>query len=138
MKIEDFEKMKKIAEKEIRFENNIESATEMSSRVPNLYMKYLDLYSTEFKELNKLKVRMDKKYGELMEHYKLNDTISWKNESEIKAQINRDDKYYEMRIEFAQQEYMVKHLEETLGNINRMGFSINAFISLKKLLMGIP
>ena len=69
----------------------------------------------------------------LMNHF----AIFLDNESEIKAQINRDDKYYEMRIEFAQQEYMVKHLEETLGNINRMGFSINAFISLKKLLMGI-
>jgi hypothetical protein len=138
MKPEDFEALKKIATKEITFNKDIESAIDASARVPNLYMKYLDVYTKEFNELNKLKAKLDKRYGELMEKYKMDSDVAWKNESEIKSQINRDNEYYNLRIEFAQQEYMVKHLEEILGNINRMGFSINAFISLKKLLMGVP
>lgn len=138
MKPEDFEALKKIATKEITFNKDIESAIEASTKVPNLYMRYLDVYTKEFNELNKLKAKLDKKYGELFEKYKMDSDVAWKNESEIKSQINRDNEYYNLRIEFAQQEYMVKHLEEILGNINRMGFSINAFISLKKLLMGVP
>ena len=137
MKIDDFEKMKKIAEKEIQFKNDLDSALEMSARVPNLYMRYLDLYSTEFKELQKLKIKMDKKAGELVEHFKFNDTMNWKGKEEIESQINRDDTYYNMRVEFAQQEYMVKYLEDTLGNINRMSFSIKAYIDCKKMMFGL-
>ena len=137
MEIKDFEKLKALAVKEIRFENNIESAMEMSARIPNLYMKYLDIYTYEYKSLSELKNKMDKKYGILMERLKLESDIAWKNEGELKAQINRDDEYYNMRVEFSQQEYMVKWLEETLTNINRVGYSINSFIALKKLLMGV-
>ena len=137
MKPEDFEALKKIATKEITFNKDIESAIDASAKVPNLYMRYLDVYTKEFNELNKLKAKLDKRYGELFEKYKMDSDVAWKNESEIKSQINRDNEYYNLRIEFSQQEYMVKHLEEILGNINRMGFSINAFISLKKLLMGV-
>jgi superfamily I DNA and/or RNA helicase len=137
MKPEDFEKLKAVATKEITFEKNIESAMEASAKVPNLYMRYLDVYTKEFNELNKLKAKLDKRYGELFEKYKMDSDVAWKNESEIKSQINRDNEYYNLRIEFSQQEYMVKHLEEILGNINRMGYSINAFIALKKLLMGV-
>lgn len=138
MKPEDFEILKKVAEKEIRFSHDIESAMKVSANIPNLYMRYLDIYTIEFRDLNKLRAKMEKRFGELMEKYKVDSDVAWKNESEIKSQINRDNDYYNMKIEYAQQEYIVKHLEEVLGNINRMGYSINAFISLKKLLMGIP
>ena len=137
MKPEDFEALKKIATKEVTYEKDIESAIAASAKIPNLYMKYLDIYTKEFKDLNILRAKMEKRYGELMEKYKIDSDVSWKNESEIKSQINRDNEYYNLRIEFAQQEYIVKHLEEVLGNINRMGFSINSFIALKKLLMGV-
>lgn len=138
MKPEDFEILKKVSEKEIRFANDLESAMKVSANIPNLYMRYLDIYTIEFRDLNKLRAKMEKRFGELMEKYKIDSDVAWKNESEIKSQINRDDNYYNMKIEYAQQEYIVKYLEELLGNINRMGYSINAFISLKKLLMGIP
>lgn len=137
MKPEDFEILKKVAEKEIRFSHDLESAMKAAANIPNLYMRYLDIFTVEFRDLNKLRAKMEKKFGELMEKYKIDSDVAWKNESEIKSQINRDNDYYNMKIEYAQQEYIVKHLEEILANINRMGFSINAFISLKKLLMGI-
>lgn len=137
MKPEDFEALKKIATKEITFNKDIESAMDASARIPNLYMRYLDVYTKEFKKLHVLQAKMDKRYGELFEKYKTDSDVAWKNESEIKSQINRDNEYYNLRIEFVQQEYIVKHLEEILGNINRMGFSINGFIALKKLLMGV-
>lgn len=137
MKPEDFEKLKAVATKEVTFKKDIESAMEASANIPNLYMRYLDVYTKEFKELNVLKAKMDKRYGELFEKYKTESDVAWKNESEIKSQINRDNEYYNLRIEFVQQEYIVKHLEEILGNINRMGYSINGFIALKKLLMGV-
>ena len=137
MKLEDFEALKKIATKEITFEKDIESAMQASAKIPNLYMRYLDVYTKEFGALNTLQAKLDKRYGELFEKYKTESDVAWKNESEIRSQINRDNEYYNLRIEYAQQEHIVKHLEEILGNINRMGFSINAFISLKKLLMGV-
>ena len=51
MKPEDFEALKRIALKEISFNKDIESAIEASAKIPNLYMRYLDVYTKEFNEL---------------------------------------------------------------------------------------
>jgi len=137
MRIEDFNMLKIKAEKEIQFKNDIDSAMEMSSRIPNLYMKYLDIYTAEFNDLKKLSYKMEKKYGELLEETKFNSTMVWKDKWELESQINRDTTYYDMKVEYAQKEYMVKYLEELLGNINRMGYSIKAFVDCKKMMFGL-
>lgn len=116
---------------------NDENVLEKSTRIPTFYQRYLELYIDEIRQLKKISLTVDAKYGELYKYYKYNDNHSWDNKAEIVSQINTNKEYNELRQELVKREFVVKYLEEVLDNIKRMSFSIKNFIDLKKFNAGM-
>jgi hypothetical protein len=135
MNLEDLKKLKRRATEDVQF--NEDNAVEMSTRIPNLYQKYLSLYITELEKYKEFVATRDQLYGRLIRDEKINGDIEWKNKDEYNAVINCNDDYYSLRLRTNQQELVVKFLEDTLSNINRMSFSIKNYIDLKKFLGGL-
>lgn len=135
MDIQQFKKLKVLAEKDIQFDEK--NVLELSERVPNLFQKYLDVYVEELKILKDMEINREKKYGELYKHFKHKDQYEWSQKGEIESQINSDPNYYKLKMQIAQQEFMVKYLENVLDNIKRLSFSIKNWIEIKKFQAGM-
>lgn len=134
---DNFTILKRLAIKEISFSENIEEALVKASRLPNLYQKYLDVYISECRELNDLTLQLEKLYGERLEDIKTTSRIAWKNKEETDSQIVRNEVYSDLRVSKEKQAIIVQYLQETLSNINRMGFAIKNFIDIKKFMAGM-
>lgn len=130
-----FNRLKQLAEKEIQF--NEETALEMSTRVPNLYQKYLDIYVSELREYKIVTANMEKLHGELYKKLKYKDQYEWANKGEIETQINCEPNYHAMRVKANEQEYIVKYLEGVLDNIKRLSFSIKNYVDIQKFRAGM-
>ena len=130
-----FNKLKQLAEKEIQFSE--ETALLISTRVPNLYQKYLDIYVNELRELKKTVTEMEFMYGTLYKKVKHHDNYEWGNRNEIDSQINTDPTYHQLRIKVNEQEYIVKYLEGVLDNVKRLSFSIKNYIDIQKFRAGM-
>lgn len=130
-----FNKLKLLAEKEIQFTE--ETVAYMSTRVPNLYQKYLDIYINELREYKSVNTEMEKMYGEIYKQVKHHDGYEWGNRNEIDSQVNTKPKYHALRIKANEQEYIVKYLEGVLDNIKRLSFSIKNFIDIQKFRAGM-
>jgi len=130
-----FNKLKQLATKEIQFTE--ETAAYMSTRVPNLYQKYLDIYVNELRELKKTGTEIENMYGVLYKKTKHHSQYEWGSKSEIESQINTDPAYHALRIKANEQEYIVKYLEGVLDNIKRLSFSIKNYIDIQKFRTGM-
>ncbi len=130
-----FNKLKKLAEREIKF--NEETALDISTRVPNLYQKYLDIYVNELRLYKSHMTNIDKTYGELYKKIKHHDNYEWGNKNEIESQINAHPDYHKLRVAANEQEYIVKYLEGVLDNIKRLSFSIKNYIDIQKFRAGM-
>jgi len=135
MEIAVFNKLKAIADKEVRFTED--TALTKTTEVPNLYQKYLDIYIVELKTLKDMKTDMAKTYGIKYDYYKNKHTHTWSGKAEIETQIFADPVYHKERIKMNQQEYMVEYLEGVLDNVKRLSFSLKNFIDMKKFQTGM-
>ena len=135
MDLKSFSKLKEIIEKELFFnEDNVER---MSLHTSNLYMKYLRVYSNEVKILKGISLEKNKIFGELMHHYKFKVDFQLDSKSEIESYIRSDEKYYNISLEYSNQEIVVEYLEKILSRINTMGFEIKNYIEIVKLKKGL-
>ena len=131
----DFQKLKLFFENELKItEQNI---MEKSIQLSNFYSKTLQIYSKELRILKMKKVEMDKTFGELYHKYKFKYDFQLDTKAEVETYIKSDDIYYKLALEYAQQEVQVNFLEQTLGQINNMGYRIKNFIDLKKISQGM-
>lgn len=130
-----FRKLKQKVIKDLEF--NDDNVLEKSTKIPTYYQRYLELFIDEMKELKKINLKVDTKYGELYKYYKYEDNRTWDNKAEIVSQINTNQEYNDLRKEQVKREFVVKYLEEVLDNIKRMSFSIKNFIDLKKFNAGM-
>lgn len=135
MDIQTFKRLKKMVENELSLDEN--DISTMSFKIPNLYQKYLDIFSNEFLELNNLEVEIKSKFGELYKKYKYKDDYEWSNKNEIESQIHSNEDFRNLRIRFNEQEFIVKYLEKTLENINRLSFSLKNYIDIMKFKHGM-
>lgn len=135
MDIQQFKKLKVLAEKDLQFDEK--NVLQMSEKVPNLFQRYLDIYVEELKVLKGMELDREKMYGDLYKHFKYNDSYEWNQKGEIESQINSNDEYNKLKIKMAQQEFMVKYLESVLDNIKRLSFSIKNWIEIKKFQAGM-
>ena len=135
MEIAVFNKLKAIADKEVRFTE--ETALVKTTEVPNLYQKYLDIYIVELRILKDMKTNLAQIYGVKYDYFKHGHTHTWSGKAEIETQIFADAAYHKKRIEANQQEYMVEYLEGVLDNVKRLSFSLKNYIDMKKFQTGM-
>ncbi|MFW6282046.1 MAG: recombination mediator protein UvsY [bacterium] len=132
---EKFQELKKLIEKEIKLdESNI---MEKSIQLSNLHTKMLQLYSNELKLLKNKYHEREKIFGELYEHFRFKSDYSLTTKTEIEPFIKSNDKYYKAALEYSQQEVIVKYIEQTIDQINALGFRIKNYIDLLKIKKGI-
>ena len=139
MNSEDFKKLKIIVDDEICFDENssLDSMFILSTRLPNVYQRYLDVYTNEFEIYKNLIADKDKKFGNLLHFYKYKDDYKWDTKHELDAKILSDKSYYDLQIKCNKQEAVVKYLEKTLTNITNMGHYIKSCIEIKKYYAGM-
>jgi len=135
MKVEDFQKLKDVVEKELKITD--ENVLEKSIQLSNFYAKFLQIYSKELKILKSLYHEKDKVYGKLYHHYKFEGDFQLDTKAEVEAYIKADDTYYKIALKYSQQEIQVKFLEQVLDHINNLGFRIKNYIDLKKMSQGL-
>lgn len=135
MEIEVFNKLKKMADKEVRFTE--ETALIKTTEVPNLYQKYLDIYIVELRTLKDMKTNLAQTYGVKYDYFKNGHTHNWTGKAEIETQIFADKVYHQQRIDANKQEYMVEYLEGVLDNVKRLSFSLKNYIDMKKFQTGM-
>lgn len=131
---EEFIKLKKIALKEICFDED--RILEQSAGIAKLYQKYLSIYVTELENYNRLSVKVDEIFGQLMRHYTMDDDIAWKNQSALVSQVKSDAKYVKAVIARDTSEVQMKFIEKTLANIKDMSHNVRNYLEAKKLLTG--
>lgn len=134
MKNEDFQKLKKFVEKELKIEES--NVMEKSIQLSNLYTKFLQIYTRELKNLKSKHHEKAKVYGELYHHYKFKFDYQLDTKAEVESYIRADDKYYQIALEYSNLEVQVKYLEQILEQINNLGFRIKNYIDLKKISLG--
>lgn len=131
---EKFIKLKKVVMNDVKItEDNL---LEKAKKIPFIYHRYLDLFIAETKKLKSLKIETEKLYAKKYHKFKFEHDFALNNKGEIDVYINGDDEYYEMKRKYNWQIIVVKYLEETLENINRMSFAVNNTIKLKEFYSG--
>src|SRR5210317_1690339 len=108
MKIEDFKRLIKLMEEEVKITDD--NLLERSYRYPDTYMRYLAIFTNQLTELKSLEVRKKEMYGKLFKYYKYEDDRNWETKQEIESQIYSDKKYVDICVQYNEQEAMVKHL----------------------------
>lgn len=106
---------------------------EKNEKLPSLYQKVLRIYSNVSSKYNQYIIIKDKKYGELYEHYKYNDSKSWSSKIEIESQILRDASYCKILLRIRKYEVILKELEMSLKNIHNTLFVIKNLIEYRKI-----
>ena len=137
MKKEDYEKLKEKFEQETRItEDNIQ---EKSIQLSNLYSIMLNLYTRELKNLKIKKIEMERIYGEIYLDLKKNgkDGIDSSSKADADIYINSDQRYYPLKIEYAQLQSQVDYLEKTLSILDNLGFRIKNYIDIVKIRKGL-
>jgi hypothetical protein len=130
----EFARLKAIVEKELII--NEDNLSDKSLKIPNLHQKYLDIYTKEMRILKDLSLKKTKKYSDLYHKNKFEGEYKLDYAKEIETYVNGDPDYYKNCQEFNYQDIIVKFLESTLENIQKMNFTIKNYIEWRKFLAG--
>ena len=123
---EEFNALKAKAAEDVKFDKT--NAMEKCQNVPSLYQHWLDVFNKESAKLIRLQLDQDKLYGELYKKYRFESDYTWESQKEIDSQIKCDQDWLKLAAEMGKQKIVVDWLQETLGNINRMSFSIKNYL----------
>ena len=127
---DEFKALKAQAAEDLKFDQS--NAMEKCQGIPGLYQHWLDIFSKESATLVKLQITKDKVYGELYKKYHFEDNYKWDAQKECESQVKSDAEYIKAALEYEKQKLVVDYLQETLGNINRMSFSIKNYLDYLK------
>jgi len=135
MKLSDLEQLKAQIADEIRItETNV---SEKILQLSSMYHRYLDYYSKELQILKKMSVDKDKLYGEIYHKTKFDSDFHFDSKTEIDIYVKKDEKYYNLSVEYQNQEVVVKYFEQLLDVISKSTFSIKNYIDYTKLRNGL-
>jgi len=123
---EEFKALKAQATEDLKFDKS--NAMEKCQGIPSLYQHWLDIFNNQSAILVKLQLSQDKLYGELYKKYHFETDYKWDSTKEIDSQIKCDPDWLKLASDMAKQKLVVDYLQETLGNINRMSFSIKNYL----------
>jgi len=132
---EDFKKLKKLVEKDLKWEK--ETAQDKEIQLSGLYAKYLDAFITQANIRRKLELKRERLFGKLYHKYKFEFQFQLDSKSEVESYIKSDEEYYEASLELVNQQMITDYLEEVLKEINTIGFNIKDYIELEKLKRGV-
>jgi hypothetical protein len=131
---EHFIRLRTIIEKELTL--NEENVGLLTLKIPNLHTKYLDIYVKEMKIFKTIALDKTKLYSKLYHENKFEGVYKLDSVKEIDIYCNRDPEYYKKSQEYLLQEIIVKYLEATLDNIQKLNFVIKNYIEWRKFLAG--
>lgn len=123
---DEFKALKAQAAEDLKFDKT--NAMEKCQSIPSLYQHWLDIFNNQSAALAGLQIARDKLYGELYKKYHIDDDVKWGANKEIESQVKCDKEWLKLAGEYAKQKLIVDYLQETLGNINRMSFSIKNYL----------
>ena len=130
--------LKSVIEKQLEItEDNILDKTRTTS---SLYSRVLQLYFAEFRKLKTLNIELNKIYAKCyldIKKHGYEGVEVGKSKGEIETFINIDNEYCQQLEKVNDSEIIVKYLESTLDNLNKVSFHIKNYIELKKIQMGI-
>jgi len=135
MTLEQLKKVKLIIASELRLDPD-----NFQSQLFNITLirdRYLQLFIQENKELQKLKIKKDERYGELYDDLKFNSSKRWESKSEIDPQIKRDKSFVTILNGIEDQQEVVTYLEQTLDSFKQLSFQIKNHIEWSKFQAGV-
>jgi Recombination, repair and ssDNA binding protein UvsY len=135
MTLEEFEALKKIASEETKV--TVDNVQLMTLKIPNLQMKYLDLYSKEKARLKTYEQDYDKILAVKFEHYRFNGDYKISTKAEADRFVLGDTDVYNKRMLVEGQAIVVEYLHGVLNHLGKMGFSIGHYLEFIKLKNGI-
>ena len=127
---DEFAELKKKALDDLKFDRT--NALDKCQGVPSLYQHWLDIFNRESAKLVRLQMDQEKLFGVLYKKYKYETDNVWETNKEIESQIKCDPEWLKLAVEYGKQKIIVDWLQDTLGNINRMSFSIKNYIEILK------
>jgi len=132
---EDFTKLKFILEKQFDFDETNSKQVLMS--LTKAYQHYLTILSNEMSELVELKGKKEVLRGERFNYYKRGGSkFRCDNKDEYLAYINAEPEMGALNVKIAQQDIIVKFLDNTLANIKSTGYNIKTLNDIQKFLNG--
>jgi hypothetical protein len=135
MTLEQLKKVKLIIASELRLDPD-----NFQSQLFNITLirdRYLQLFIQENKELQKLKIKKDERYGELYDDLKFNSPKRWESKSEIEPQIKRDKSFVTILNAIEDQQEVVTYLEQTLDSFKQLSYQIKNHIEWSKFQAGV-
>jgi len=135
MTSEELENLSKLVRSKANFteDNILDKSLEMSS----IYFRYLELYTSEMKELKKFEADREMLYGTLFLDLKKNSNIEIKTKGDADTIIKANATYYNASLEVSHQETVVKYLEEVIDMYKKMTYMIGNIVSLIKIKRGL-
>lgn len=134
MTLKELGEFKKQVEKETHID--ADNVHEMTLKILNIRMRYLDKYSEEKQKLKAIDLEMSKQYSRLYEHYKFNGNYKLDTKSEVEAFIKGDAEYHRLRIKYEAQELAVDYLHLVCSTIEKYGYYIKSHIDFMQLKNG--
>lgn len=124
--------------KQVSVETQItpDNVQEMSLKILNVRMRYLDLYISEKRKLSSYELEMTKKYNDLYKHYRFKGDYKLETKQEVESFVKTDDDYHKMRIRYEAQSLVVEYLQSVCSSIEKYGFFIKSFIDMTMLKTG--
>jgi len=111
------------------------NALQKTLEIPNLYSFYLSYFIKESMDLKKMKVNLEKLYGEKFKYYR-EDYSRELNKGEIEFYIDADKEYHERNQEYQFQELVCKYLEEITQRMKSLSFDLKNYVDLRLFLGG--
>ena len=131
MSAEDFARLKERAKKDLEYD--WDTAAEKCRRISSIYQDWLDVFNRESAKFVVLEIEKDKLYGKLYKEYRFESNLKFDSNKEIESQIKCDPEWVKLSAASSKQKLVVDYLQDTLGNINRLSFSIKNFIEIMKV-----
>lgn len=133
MTLDELNKLKKEATEDLSITE--QNALEKTLEVPQLFQRYLSLFLRESLILKKMRVNLDKLYGQRFRYYR-EDYGRELRAGEIEHFINSEEEYHKKNLEYQTQEAICKYLEDTTQKMKNLSFDLKNFIDLRSFLGG--
>jgi hypothetical protein len=126
-----------------KFQEDVQLSDEMIDKqiisLPGVMSKYVNAYNTTLSELDDISIQKDELFYSFMMEYRGGKSdlshFTW-SATELKKMIETSPRFLELTKKELQYSTQLKVIEEMMGTIKGMGYSINNYIAYKKLIHG--
>ena len=135
MNAEKFEALKLMVLEETTVTKD--NVMDMSLKIPNLHMKYLDIHSRENKILKKYELEFEQVQAKRFEFHKFYGPVKLSTKGEVDMFVQGDDEVAAKKNNMVAQSIVVDYLHSVVVGIGRMSFNIGQYIEFMKMKNGI-